>query len=63
MVISSYKKQGKVDTKVIEVEDGMEEEKEVIVRHEVISSKWNLWNHDTFHVAGARSISSKKEKF
>ncbi len=47
MVISSYKKQGKVDTKVIEVEDGTEEEKEVVVRHEVVSSKWKLWNHDT----------------
>jgi hypothetical protein len=35
--------------KVIKVEDGKEEEeKEVIVRHEVIPSKWKTWNHDIF---------------
>ncbi|MGA2517577.1 MAG: hypothetical protein ABSG44_13645 [Thermodesulfobacteriota bacterium] len=34
--------------KVIEVEDGREEEKEVLVCHETVSSKWKRWNHDTF---------------
>ena len=32
----------------IKVEGGREKEKEVIVRHEVVSSKWKTWNHDNF---------------
>ena len=32
----------------IKVEGGREKEKEVTVRHEVVSSKWKLWNHDNF---------------
>jgi len=48
MVIASDKRQGSDGAKVIEVEGGNEEEKEVIVRHEVLSLKWKTWNHDTF---------------
>jgi hypothetical protein len=48
MVIPFYKKQRKGGVKVIEVEDGREEEEEVLVRHEIVSSKWKRWNHDTF---------------
>ena len=48
MVIALSKGQGKSGVKVIKVEGGREEEKEVIVRHEVISSKWKTWNHGTF---------------
>jgi hypothetical protein len=48
MVIASYKGQGNGVVKVIKVEGGREKEKEVIVRHEVVSSKWKRWNHDNF---------------
>ena len=48
MVIAFYKGQGNGGVKVIKVEGGREKEKEVIVRHEVVSSKWKTWNHDNF---------------
>jgi hypothetical protein len=48
VVIPFYKKHGNEGVKVIEVEDGREEEKEVLVCHEIVSSKWKRWNHDTF---------------
>lgn len=48
MVIAFYKGQGKGVVKVIKVEGGREEEKEVIVHHEVVSSKWKRWNHNNF---------------
>jgi len=48
MVIAFYKGQGKGGVKVIKVEGGREKEKEVIVRHETVSSKWKTWNHDNF---------------
>jgi hypothetical protein len=48
MVIAFYKEQGKGGVKVIKVEGGREEEKEVIIRHEIVSSKWKTWNHDNF---------------
>jgi hypothetical protein len=48
MVIVFYKGHGKGGVKVIKVEGGREKEKEVIVRHEVVSSKWKRWNHDNF---------------
>ncbi len=45
MVITG-KGQGNDDVKKFEV--GGHREKEVIVRHEVVSSKWKTWNHDNF---------------
>ena len=48
MVIAFYKGQGKGDVKVIKVEGGREKEKEVMVRHEGVSSRWKTWNHDNF---------------
>jgi len=48
MGIPFYKGQGKGGVKVIKVEGGREKEKEVIVRHEIVSSKWKTWNHDNF---------------
>jgi hypothetical protein len=48
MGIALDKGQGKGGVKVIKVEGGREKEKEVIVRHEVVSSKWKKWNHDNF---------------
>jgi len=48
MVIALYNGQARGGVNVIKVEGGREEEKEVIVRHEVISSKWKTWNHGTF---------------
>jgi hypothetical protein len=48
VVIALYKGQRKGGVNVIKVEGGREKEKEVIVRHEVVSSKWKRWNHDNF---------------
>ena len=36
------------DVKEIKVEDERERRKEVIVRHEVVNSKWKRWNYDNF---------------
>jgi len=62
MGIPFYKGQGKGGVKVIKVEGGREKEKEVIVRHEIVSSKWKTWNHENFHVTGTRIIPSGEEK-
>jgi len=48
MVIPLDKSEEKGGVKVIKVEGGGEKEKEVIVRREVVSSKWKTWNHDNF---------------
>jgi hypothetical protein len=40
--------QGNGGVKVIKVEGRREKEKEVIVCHEVVSSKWKMWSHDIF---------------
>ena len=48
MVIAFYKRQGNGGVRVIKVEGGREKEREVIVRHEVVSSKWKTRNHDNF---------------
>jgi hypothetical protein len=48
MVIPFYKGQGKGGVKEIKVEGEREKEKEVIVRREIVSSKWKTWNHDNF---------------
>ena len=48
MAIAPYKRQGKGVVKLIRVEGGREKEKEVFVRHEIVSSKWKTWNHDSF---------------
>jgi hypothetical protein len=48
MVIPFYKGQGKGGGKGIKVEGEREKEKEVIVRREIVSSKWKPWNHDNF---------------
>jgi hypothetical protein len=44
MKIALSKEKGGV--KVIKVEGVREKEKEVIVRHEIVPSKWKTWNHD-----------------
>jgi hypothetical protein len=48
MVMAFDKGQEKGGVKEIKVEGGREKEKEVIVRHEIVSSKWKTWNHDNF---------------
>ena len=45
-MVMTYKRQGKGGVKVIKVEGGREKEKEVIVRHEIVSSKRKTWNYD-----------------
>jgi hypothetical protein len=42
------KGQGNGDVKVIKVEGEREKEKKVIVRRDIVSSKWKRWNHDNF---------------
>jgi hypothetical protein len=39
---------GKGGVKVIKVEGRREKEKEVIVHHEIVSSKWKKWTHGNF---------------
>ncbi len=46
MVNAIYNGQGKGGVKEIKVEGEREKEKEVIVRHEIVSSKWKRWNRD-----------------
>ncbi len=41
-------KDGVCRRRSIKVEGGSEEEKEVIVRHESVFSKWKRWKHDNF---------------
>ena len=48
MVIGCYKRQGSRCVKEIKVEGEREKEKEVIVRHEIVSLKWKTWNYDNF---------------
>ena len=44
----AYKSPGNGGVKVIKLEGGREKEKEVIVRREVVSSKWKTWSYDNF---------------
>ncbi len=48
MIITLDKGQGKGGLKVIKVEGGREGEKEVIVRHDIVSSRWKTWNYGNF---------------
>ena len=48
MVIPFCKEKGKDGVKEIKVEGRREREKEVIVRHEIVFSKWKTWNHGNF---------------
>lgn len=48
MAITIHKEQGNGGLKVIKVEGGKEKEKEVMVRHEMIFSKWKKRNNDYF---------------
>jgi hypothetical protein len=48
MVIGCYKRQESRCVKEIKVEGETEKEKEVIVRHEIVSLKWKTWNYDNF---------------
>jgi hypothetical protein len=48
MATAFYKRQGDDRVKKIRVEGEREKEKEVIVRYEVVSSKWKTWHYDNF---------------
>jgi hypothetical protein len=39
---------GQEKVKEIKVEGEREKRKEVIVHHEIASSKWKIWNYDNF---------------
>jgi hypothetical protein len=47
-MIITYKGQRNGSVEKIKVEGKREKEKEVIVRHEIVSSKWNMWNYNDF---------------
>jgi hypothetical protein len=61
-MVITRKWQGNDDVKKIEVEGGREKEKEVIVRQEVVSSKWKRWNHDNFSRDWNKGYSIKVSK-
>jgi hypothetical protein len=48
IVFVFYKEQGNGAMKAIKVEGERGIEKEVIVRHEIVSSKWKTSNHGNF---------------
>jgi len=48
MRIAVEKGKGKGGVKVVKVEGGGEKEKEVIIRHKIVSLKWTPWNYDNF---------------
>jgi hypothetical protein len=48
MVIALDRGRGKGGMKEIKVEGEREKGKEVIVRHEIVSSKWKKWNDENF---------------
>ena len=60
MVIAFYKGQGNGGVKVIKVKGGREKEKEVVVRHEIVSSKWKTWNGDDFSREWNKTYFTKK---
>jgi len=48
MIITLDKGQGNGGLKQIKVEGVREEEKKVIVRRKIVSSKWKTWNYGNF---------------
>jgi hypothetical protein len=48
IVMTLDKGQGNGGVKEIKVEGEREKRKEVIVRYEIVSSKWKKWNYDNF---------------
>jgi len=56
------KGQGNGGMKKIKVEGGREKEKEVIVRHEIVSSKRKTWNDDDFPREWNKTYFTKKRK-
>jgi hypothetical protein len=48
MAIALDKGQGNGGVKEIKVESEREKGKEIIVRYEIVSSKWKKWNYDNF---------------
>jgi len=48
MIITLDKGQGNGGLKQIKVEGVREEERKVIVRHKIVSSKWKTWNYGNF---------------
>ena len=47
-MIITCKGQGNGNIKIIKVEGERDKEKEVIICHEMVSSKWKTWNDDNF---------------
>ena len=57
MVIPFYNGQEKGGMKEIKVQGEREKEKEVIVRHEMVSLKWKAWNYGNFSRDWSRKYS------
>ena len=49
--------------KQIKVEGGREKEKEVIVHHKIVSSKWKKWNYGNFCSSPRQRGASRKGDF
>jgi hypothetical protein len=62
MVIAFDKGQENAGVRVIKVEGGREKEKEVIVRHEIVSAKRKTWNGDDFSREWNKTYFTKKRK-
>jgi len=62
MVIAFDKGQENGGVRVIKVEGGREKEKEVIVRHEIVSSKRKTLNGDDFSREWNKTYFTKKRK-
>jgi hypothetical protein len=62
MVIAFDKGQENAGVRVIKVEGGREKEKEVIVRHEIVSSKRKTWNGDDFSREWNKTYFTKKRE-
>jgi hypothetical protein len=57
MVMTLDKGHGNGGVKEIKVEGEREKGKEVIVRHEIVSSKWKKWNYDNFSRVWSKNYS------
>jgi hypothetical protein len=62
MLIAFDKGQGNGGVKKIKVEGGREKEKEVIVRHEIVSSKRKTLNDDDFSREWNKTYFTKKRE-
>jgi hypothetical protein len=61
-MVITCKGQGNGGVKKIKVEGGRKKEKEVVVRHEIVSSKWKTLNGDDFPREWNKTYFTEKRK-